>query len=96
MSGHLIGADLEDPRDQRNAEPSPDHRSPLERLLEPFGQAVDAGCDDVVNSRWHCDIAAAEPRLAALERETAGLLELAENFLHIQWIPLAAFSKELE
>src|SRR5206468_1470518 len=96
MSSHLIGAALEDARDQRHSEPSPDDRRPLERLLEPLGQAVDAGCDDVVSGRRHRDVGAAEPRLAALDREATGLLELAENLLHIEWIALAPFSEELE
>ena len=96
VPGHLIGHGLEDARDQRNAEASPHHRRPLERLLERFRDAVDAGRDDVVDGRRHRHVGAAELRLAVLDGDSARLLQLAENLLDVERIPLALVGEELE
>src|SRR5262249_39298824 len=90
------GNGLEDARDQRNSETSPYHRCPLERLLERFRDAVDAGRDDVVDGRRHRHVGAAELRLAVLDGDPTGLLKLAENLLDVEWIPLALVGEELE
>ena len=37
-----------------------------------------------------------KPRLAALDRDAARLLKLAENLLHVERIPLALFGEDLE
>ena len=86
VPGHLLGDDLEDARDQRNAEASPHHRRPLERLLERFRDAVDAGRDDVVDGRRDCHVGAAELRLAVLDGDSARLLQLVENLLDVERI----------
>src|SRR5215470_15571960 len=94
VPGHLLGHGLEDARDQRNSEASPYHCRHLERLLERFRDAVDAGRDDVVDGRRDRYVGTAEPRLAVLDGDAARLLQLVENFLDVEWIPLALVGKE--
>ena len=96
MPGHLFRGDLEDARDQGNSEASPHHRRPLERLLERFRDAVDAGRDDVVDGRRDRYVGAAQPRLAVLDGDPACLLKLVENLLDVERIPLALVGEELE
>src|SRR5262245_63306753 len=96
VPGHLLGHDLEDARDQGNAEASPHHCGPLERLLERFRDAIDAGRNDVVDGRRHGYVGAAEPRLTALDGDSARLLKLVENLLDVERIALALVGEEHE
>ena len=63
---------------------------PLERLLERFRDAVDAGRDDVVDGRQHRPRQrAAELRLTVLDGDSTRLLQLVENLLDVERIPRA-------
>ena len=49
-----------------------------------------------MDGRGHRDVGTAEPRLAVLDEDPARLQELAENLLHVEWIPLALLGEDLE
>ena len=96
MPGDSIRDDLEDAREQGHSKASPHDCRPLERVLERFREAVNAGRDDVVDGRRDRHVGAPEPRLAVLDEDPARLLKLAEDLLHVKGIPRAPLSEDLE
>src|SRR5262249_26392569 len=96
MSSYELVFDLEDARDQRDAEASPYHCRALERLLERIRDPVDAGRDDVVDGCRNCHVGTAQPRLALLDDDPARFQKLTKYLLHVQRIPLALLREDLE
>ena len=93
--GHLIRTDLEDAREERDAEAPAYHRRPLQRVLLGFREPIDARRDDVVDRGRNRHVGAAELRLAVLDHDAARLLQLPDDLLHVQRIPLALVGQDL-
>lgn len=92
----LIRGARDDTGDERGPEASPHHRSALQDELERVRQPVNARGDDVVDGGGHLDLGAAEARLTALDGDPPGLLELVEDLLDVEGIPLPLLGKDLE